>query len=98
MTACACVPGVRVCDLHRSPSPRTISSPNLVAEVLALQDGWEFVMQQGAMLALMPIEQWLADFDRADSAGPILDPTLYREYLYSGKGELIRGVLRAALV
>jgi len=65
--------------------------------IAAMQDGWTFVFQQGAMLALMPMEDWLKAFDRADSIAPILDPTLYRDYLYSGKGELIRDVLSAAL-
>ena len=66
--------------------------------VTALHQSWDFVMQQGAMLALMPIEDWLADFDRAEMRGPFIDPTLYREYLYSGKGDIIKDVLRGALV
>lgn len=66
--------------------------------ILATQDGWTFVMQQGAMLALMPIEDWIAAFDHADAVTPILDPTLYRDAIYSGKPQLIREVLGAALV
>lgn len=65
--------------------------------IQATQDGWTIVFQQGAMLALMPIELWLEAFDKADTVAPITDPTLYRKYLYSGKGELIKDVLRAAL-
>lgn len=65
--------------------------------VQATQDGWTFVFQQGAMLAMMPIEEWLGAFDRADATAPILDPTLYRDYIYSGKGEIIKDILRAAL-
>ena len=61
-------------------------------------DGWDFVMRQGAMLALLPIEDWLSAFDRAEALGPILDPTLYREYLFSGKGEIIKDVLHHALL
>jgi hypothetical protein len=65
--------------------------------VQATTEGWDFVFQQGAMLALMPIEDWLASFDKAESIAPITDPTLYRNYLYSGKGEIIKDVLVAAL-
>lgn len=60
--------------------------------------GWSFVFQQGAMIALMPIEEWLEALDRADTVAPIIDPTKYREYLYSGKGPIIKSVLSAALV
>lgn len=65
--------------------------------VKATTDGWSFVFQQGAMLALMPIEDWLEAFDKAESIAPITDPTLYRDYLYDGKGEIIKNVLVAAL-
>lgn len=67
-------------------------------EVIALQEGWTFVMNQGASLVMLPIEEWLAGLERADAIAPILDPILYRAYLYSGKGEVIKDVLRAALV
>lgn len=62
-----------------------------------LQDGWSFVMSQGAMIALFPIEDWLEALERAETVGPILDPTLFRDYLYCGKGPIIKDVLRAAL-
>ena len=62
------------------------------------RQGWDFVLHQGAMLAMMPIEDWLEAFSRAETLGPLVDPTLYREYLYSGKGEIIKDVLGAALV
>lgn len=61
------------------------------------RQGWDFVFRQGAMIALMPIEDWLTALDRAETVGPILDPTLYRDYLQSGKGEVIKDVLHAAL-
>lgn len=63
--------------------------------VQATADGWSFVFRQGAMLALMPIEDWLEAFDKAESIAPITDPTLYRDY--NGKGEIIKNVLVAAL-
>lgn len=63
-----------------------------------LQAGWTAVFQQGAVVALFPIEDWLAALERAENLGPFVDPTLYREYLYSGKGEIIKDVLSAALV
>lgn len=59
--------------------------------------GVEFVMSQGAMLAMLPLEKWLADLERQDTIGPILDPTMYREYLYSGRREMLLEVLSAAV-
>lgn len=53
------------------------------------------VFQQGAMLAMMPIEEWLAAFDRAEATCPILDPTLYRDS--RNKAEVIKAVLGGAL-
>jgi hypothetical protein len=59
--------------------------------------GWDLVFQQGVLLSHLPIEEWLAAFGKAESIAPILDPTLYRNYIYSGKGEVIKDVLNAAL-
>jgi hypothetical protein len=66
--------------------------------IRAMQDGWAFVFRQGALLAQMPIEEWLAAFARAESIAPIIDPTLFIKY-YSkdSKGDIIRGVLKGAL-
>ena len=64
----------------------------------SIHEAWGFVFQQGAMLALMPIEEWLEALSKAETLGPVLDPTLYRAYLYSGKGEIIKDVLEAALI
>jgi hypothetical protein len=66
--------------------------------IQATQDGWTFVFQQGAMLALMPIEEWLEAFDRAEAIAPITDPTLYRDFIYDSKGEIIKDILKGALV
>jgi hypothetical protein len=67
------------------------------AAVLSIQEGWDFIFQQGALLTLFPIEDWLDELNRADTIAPILDPSAYRDYLYSGKGELIKDLLCAAL-
>ena len=55
------------------------------------------VFQQGALLAMFPIEEWLQQLQRAETLAPILDPTLYRDYIYSGRDELIRELLEGAL-
>lgn len=65
--------------------------------IKVIYQGWDFVLQQGAMLALLPIEEWLKAFSVAETIGPIRDPTLYKKYLESGKGEIIQDVLKAAL-
>lgn len=61
------------------------------------KEGAELLMQQGAMLALMPIEKWLADLHHADAIAPILDPTLYRDYIQSRRDEMLKEVLTGAL-
>jgi hypothetical protein len=66
-------------------------------EIVSMQDGLNFILSQGALFTLFPIEDWLDGLRRADTIAPILDPTLYRDYLYSGKGELITDLLTAAL-
>lgn len=63
-----------------------------------MTDGWSFVMQQGAMLALMPIEDWIEALDNANTLAPVLDPTLYLKSVYSDKPRLIREVLEGAMV
>jgi hypothetical protein len=67
------------------------------AAVVELQTLWSMVMNQGALLAMLPIEESLRDLERSETIAPILDPTLFRDYLYSGKGDLIKDVLRAAV-
>jgi hypothetical protein len=90
---CGCIPGVIV---DRSCPDHGEGARERAANIQQLQDGWDLVMQFGAMIAQLPIEEWLQRLEGADSIAPILDPTLYREYLHSGKGELIKGVLRGA--
>ena len=48
---------------------------------------------------MLPIEDWLNAFDRAETIGSILDPTLYRDYIFDkeGKGEDLKALFRAAL-
>ena len=58
---------------------------------------YELVAQWGAIIAEMPLEQWLSDLEHMDSVAPILDPTAYRDYLYSGKGDIIKDLLRGAI-
>lgn len=72
-------------------------SEEQAAKVSSAQEDWKIIFQQGALIAMFPIEEWLEGFSRVDTIAPILDPTAYRDYLYSGKGELIQDVLRAAL-
>jgi hypothetical protein len=62
-----------------------------------LTEGFEFVCQQARLIAMMPIEDWLRALDRAETLGPVVDPTLYREYIYSKKPEILKKVLLAAL-
>lgn len=66
-------------------------------DALDFKEGMELLLSQGAIIALMPLEQWLQDLERSDAIGPILDPTLYREYLWSGRERMSKEVLSAAI-
>lgn len=66
-------------------------------EAKIFQSHLEFVFQQGAMLALLPIEEMLDAFEHADAVGPIVDPTLYRKWIHSGRDGMMKEVLKAAL-
>jgi hypothetical protein len=58
---------------------------------------YEMLAQWGALIAELPIEQWISDLEYMDTIGPIIDPTLYRAYIYSGKKEPLLEMLRGAL-
>lgn len=65
--------------------------------VRVTKEGLDLLMNQARILAMLPLEDWLEAFDRAEALAPILDPTLYRQYIYSGKGEIIVSIIKAAL-
>jgi hypothetical protein len=59
--------------------------------------GFDLLFNYAKLISMLPLEDWLELLERAESTAPILDPTLYREALYSGKLEAIKKVIRAAL-
>jgi hypothetical protein len=59
--------------------------------------GFEFLVQQCAMIALLPLEDWLKGLNFSESVAPVLDPTLYREYSYSEKAAFIKELITAAI-
>lgn len=63
------------------------------------QQGWDLLISQARIIAMLPLEDWLTAFERAETLAPILDPTLYRDYIYDKekKGEAIKEIIRAAL-
>lgn len=65
--------------------------------ISALQDGWDLLMNNARIIAMLPLEDWILQFAKADAIAPIVDPTLYREYIYSGKGEIIKSIIEAAI-
>lgn len=73
------------------------SCPEKKQDVAMLVEQWDLLMNHARWIAIMPIEQWLEAFERAETLGPVLDPTLFRDYLYSGKGDVIKSIMHAAL-
>ena len=65
----------------------------------AMHGGWNILISQAKIIATLPLEEWLEAFERAETLGPILDPTLYREYIYDPeeKGELLKDLIRSAV-
>lgn len=66
-------------------------------KVKLLIAGYELVLNYSRMIAMFPIDEWLQGLEHAETVTPIIDPTLYREYIYSKKGEILKKVLRSAL-
>lgn len=67
--------------------------------VEATREGWDAFLAAARLIASLPLEEWLAAFERAEALGPILDPTLYRDYLHDPqrRGETLQGLFTAAL-
>jgi len=61
------------------------------------KDGVQMLITQGALIAMLPVERWLEELNRAETLAPILDPTLFRDYLYSGRDHMLKDVLNAAI-
>ena len=61
------------------------------------KEGFEILCLWSRNIAMLPLEEWDASFERAESVGAILDPTLFRKYLYSEKAALIRKLIQAAI-
>lgn len=64
-----------------------------------MHEGWNILISQARIIAMLPLEEWLQAFERAETLGPILDPTLYRDYIYDPdeKGELLKELIRSAI-
>ena len=65
--------------------------------VSALIEGYETMCLWSRNIAMLPLEDWRQALDRAETLGPIMDPTLYREYLYSDKAKALREILDACI-
>jgi hypothetical protein len=48
-------------------------------------------------IAAMPLEEWVKNLQHAEDIAVIVDPTLYRNYIYSKKPEALKTVLEAAV-
>jgi hypothetical protein len=66
-------------------------------KVRELVVGYELVCQYAKCIAIRPIDKWLEDLEYAENVAPIIDPTLYHQYLYSEKGKILKKILVAAL-
>lgn len=66
--------------------------------IQALTEGFELMLNYSRIIAMLPLEDWRNALSRAETLGPVLDPTLYREYIYSRKPDVLKKILDAAIV
>lgn len=57
--------------------------------------GWDLLMSQARIIAMLPLEDWINAMNRADSLGIMIDPTLWIKG--HKKMDKIREVIEAAL-
>ena len=62
-----------------------------------MQDGFELLCMFSRNIALLPLEDWLRALNKAETVGAILDPTLYRKYLWSDKAKVLKELIEAAI-
>lgn len=58
--------------------------------------GWDLMCNQARIIAMLPLEDWLAAMNKADTIGSILDPTLWMKA--HEKMDKIKSIVEAALV
>lgn len=73
------------------------TSEDYQAKLQARTEQYERLLAMAFRIAEFPVDQWLMELDRADAIAPIVDPTLYRDYIYSNKSKILNKILRAAL-
>jgi len=61
------------------------------------QEGFEILCLWARNIAMLPLNEWLEALDHAETVGPFLDPTLYRDYIYSEKPKVIRELIEAGI-
>lgn len=66
-------------------------------KIATLQLGWDLMMNYARAIAHLPIDEWLDALNKAEDVAPFIDPTLYRDYIYSHKGDVLKKIMRAAL-
>lgn len=66
-------------------------------ELVTMTFGFELLCSQAAIIAELPLEEWRAALDRAESIGPFIDPTLMQAYIYSEKPKILKEILDAAI-
>lgn len=59
--------------------------------------GYDMLINQAKVLASLPLEDWERAFEKFETIGPLIDPTLYREVIYSKKCKVIRMLIKAAI-
>lgn len=59
--------------------------------------GFEILCLWSRNIAMLPLEDWLTTLNRAESIGPIIDPTAYLEYRDDPRSEVFKELLEKAV-
>lgn len=65
--------------------------------VNTMVQGFNLFATHSRMIAMLPIEEWLQSLERAETLGPIVDPTLFKAYIHSERTAVLKDILHAAL-
>jgi hypothetical protein len=69
---------------------------NCNAKISRIHD-YHLAMTYARAIARLPIDRWMEDIYRAESVGPVVDPSLFREYLDNPNSRIVKTILLALL-
>lgn len=66
-------------------------------EAQLLSEGFDLLFLWCRNIALLPVEDWIKAFEKAESLVPIIHSTLYQKYVFSEKAKFLKELISTAL-